>query len=129
MRSQLGNRGVMLRSLFKHLSPDMLAKITALGNNEQVSIAASLLYNPKAWPTPDVHVARCMEILSSLDNPGAVPTGLPQSEPQLIKFVAITVGYGIGLEHMALHAALQQLSTEGSNVRVQLVNVYSFEVN
>ena len=129
MRNQFGNRGFMLRSLFKQLSPDMLAKITALGNNEQVFIAASVLFNPKAWSTPDVHVARCMEILSSLDNLSAVSTGMPQFEPPLIKFVAITVGYGIGLGHMALHAAAQQLSTEGTNARVQLVNVYSFEVN
>ena len=129
LRNQFGNRGLMLRTLFKNLSPDMLGKITALGNNEQAFIAASLVFNPKAWQTPDVHVGRCMEILSRLDNAGGVPTGLPQSEPLLIKLVVITVGYGIGLGHMALHAALQQLSTEGTNVRVQLVSVYSFEVN
>ena len=129
MRNQFGNRGLMLRSLFKHLSPEMLGKITVLGNNEQVFIAASLLFNPKAWYTPDVHVARCLEILSSLDNPVAVPTNSTHSEPLFLKIVVITVGYGIGLGHMALHAALQQLSKEGTNVRVQLVSVYSFEVN
>ena len=129
MRNEMGNRSLMLRSLYKHLSPEMLGKITVLGNNEQVFIAGSFLFNPKAWHTPDVHVERCMGILASLDNPAAVPTSPAQSEPLLLKFVVITVGYGIGLGHMALHAALQQLSKEGTNVRVQLVSVYSFEVN
>ena len=129
MRSQIGNRGLMLRSLYKQLNSEMLGKMTALGNNEQVFIAGSLLFNPKAWQTPDVHVARCLEILVNLDNPVAVPTSPAQSEALLLKFVVITVGYGIGLGHMALHAALQQLSREATNVRVQLTHVYSFEVN
>ena len=129
MRNQLGNRGQLLRSLFQQLSPEMLSKLSSLGNNDQVFIAGCLLFNPKGWRTPNDHVARCMEILSSLDKPGAVPTSLAQSEPLLVKLVVITVGYGIGLGHMALHAALQQLSHEGTNVRVQLASVYSFEVN
>ena len=129
MRNQFGNRGLMLRSLFKQLSPEMLGKITALGNNEQVFIAGSLLFNPKAWNTPNDHVARCIDILSTLDNPAAGLTISAQCEPFHLKIVVITVGYGLGLGHMSLHAALQQLSKEDSRVRVQLASVYSFEVN
>ena len=129
MRNQFGNRSLMLRSLFKHLNPEMLGKITVLGNNEQVFIAGSLLFNPQAWSTPNDHVARCMEILSTLDNPSAGLTNPARSQELVLKFVVITVGYGIGLGHMALHAALQQLSREATNVRVVLANVYSFEVH
>ena len=123
LRHGMNNRGMLLRGLFKQLDAERVARMSELGNQEQAFIAASIIFNPGAWQNVNEYVSQCVETLAGIDSQDK---GVPKTITAAvdIRVVVLTVGYGIGLGHMALHAAL--CLPESAHLR--LAAVYSFEV-
>jgi len=72
----------------------------------QAAICTSALMNVAAWSSVNKHVQRYIANIEKMDFQTLGPTVAGDSVVQ--KLVIITVGYGSGLGHMAVHAAVQQ---------------------
>ena len=128
MHKNLKDKSKLMEIFFGNIEADKIVLLSQLPLPMQLHIAVSCMLNSAAWQSANEYVARCMATLQRLDNPEAsVP--FASAQPKTIKLVVITVGYGMGLGHTAVHAALQHVSRVSSLANLQLVGAYSFETD
>ena len=116
-------------SLFRgSIDRDKIVQLSTLPLPMQLYIAFSCMLNPSAWQSVNEYVGRCIATFERLESPGA-PAPSFGMQTKSIPLVIITVGYGMGLGHTAVHAALQHVSRGTSTANLQLVGAYSFETD
>ena len=128
MHKNMKDKSKVMELFFSNVEGDKIAQLSKLSLPMQLHIAVSCMLNPSAWQSVNEYVVRCMATLERLENPGAAAPS-SSGQPKTIQLVVITVGYGMGLGHMAVHAALQHVSRGVSSAMLQLVGAYSFETD
>ena len=128
MNNNLKDKSKVMELFFTNLDADRILQLSKLPVAMQLHIAVACMLNPSAWPSVNEFVARCVATLELLDTPADLVAS-PSVQPKTLQLVVITVGYGMGLGHMAVHAALQQVSKVPSAVNLNLAGAYSFETD
>ena len=125
--ASMKNMSECMGVVFEHLDSSRVELIMQLPTALQMNIAVSILFNPNAWHNPNEYVQRTVETVQRLAGPAGSASPTPAG--QIFKVVVLTAGFSAGTGHMSLHAALQQMKRQQPETEIQVVGVYSFEID
>jgi len=109
-RKVMDNRGELLKLFLPQLQTDALVRLLQLPNEVQALLAASCLFNPISWDRESDYTAKCIHALESLDKLPGAPSA-PSTTAYEVRLAVVTVGLGMGLGLVALHAVGRQQQT------------------
>ena len=119
----------MLRTVCQVIEEPVLQQFLAMPPSWQLKVATALLLCASAWALPSTYVQEMMRLLPAQRQATATPRQIDGGKPGELNIVLLLNCVGMGTGHLVVSAALRVLKKLHPDVAVNVVSVFSFEID